>query len=395
MKRTVAILFLLLILCTATVHAQGANYEYQNLTFDPVPPAVLPYPVNTWNPAPQAVNNSVTGWGLTVIPYGRLGYQRLLYELNVPLLNTLITNQFGDQQSLFDMQSLNLTMEDVNLFSGSVGFEARMASGFGAYFHFGGSIPRDITIETELTGDYAGTVQAPGTSENPMFESPLQWDGEKLGHWYLDGGVSYSILSWLDMMAGFRAEHVDISLRNPRNSEGNIPFFPGDLPAGLSIEVDSDNTFGELITKLWIPYLGIGARTSNYKWNLIMSPVMATSTEVPFIINTNWLLTVDVPGFFLEETLTDLSSSAYTVDLTGGFSIVGNFEYGINLTPWIIAGAWVEGRWAHIQGIGEMSANKPLEDIAFLRGLSGNDQASGSYITKASFSTGLALNAVF
>ncbi len=92
MKRTVAILFLLLILCTATVHAQGANYEYQNLTFDPVPPAVLPYPVNTWNPAPQAVNNSVTGWGLTVIPYGRLGYQRLLYELNVPLLNTLITN---------------------------------------------------------------------------------------------------------------------------------------------------------------------------------------------------------------------------------------------------------------------------------------------------------------
>jgi hypothetical protein len=383
MKKALLITSLLFILSSISAMGQAPGYDYENLALQPMPPPVMSYPPTSWTPGTTGGPAFATGWGLTIVPYGKLGYQRLYYKANVPILPS--------RPALYDMHGLNLAMEDTNFFAGSIGFEGHFASGLGGFFHLGAQLPRDISIETDLSGSFAQEIDDP-VNPTGWHVSPIDWTGENLNSWFIDGGVNYYALPWLQIMAGFRAEHVDVSLRDPENADGAVPNVPPWWQAsGIPLDITGEMVFGELTTKLWIPYMGVGARTVNYKWNLKVSPVLVTSTDVPFVLGTDWLIPLPPPVGDL--AFSDLGANNYTIDLTGGFSIAGDFEYGYSLSPGIIVGGWVEARYLHIQGTGEMSATN-VEDFAYLGG-SGNASASGSFITKASFSTGLALNAVF
>ncbi len=118
------------------------------------------------------------------------------------------------------------------------------------------------------------------------------------------------------------------------------------------------------------------------------SPFAMTKTMIPIRLNTEWLFLNARNPLFV-----DMSDSKYTLDMTGGGFLEGDFEYGVTLSQGFIVGAWAKGSWFRVKGTGNLTAD---DASSFLwQGRSADIDAEGSVVTRSIFAAGVSGNLSF
>jgi hypothetical protein len=75
----------------------------------------------------------------------------------------------------------------------------------------------------------------PGENLDANLVPPWQWTAKNFQWWMAEGGIAWWVNSLYALEGGFRAEHVDFKLTNPRNNTRRIdldqndpiPVYPG------------------------------------------------------------------------------------------------------------------------------------------------------------------------
>jgi len=144
---------------------------------------------------------------------------------------------------MFD--SMDLDLADNNFWIGFVGLELQPIQDIVLYGEAGGNIATNVRMNMFANGrgtaaatpffvNTAGVTQA-GENLDANLVPPWQWTAKNFQWWMAEGGVAWWVNSLYALEAGFRTEHVDFKLRNPRNNtrrididqDDPIPPFPG------------------------------------------------------------------------------------------------------------------------------------------------------------------------
>ncbi|MBI4961905.1 MAG: hypothetical protein HY913_01375 [Desulfomonile tiedjei] len=180
-----------------------------------------------------------------ISPWARAGYQWREFHANFP--NNI---QTINSARIFD--SMDLDLVDNNFWVGFTGVELQPIQDIVLYGQIGANIPTNVRMNMFASGK--GTAAAvPFTvivnNDGPLLAGPFfagenldanlvppwQWTAQNFTWWIAEAGAAWWVNSLYALEAGFRTEHVDFHLKDPRNNarridiEQNdpIPVYPG------------------------------------------------------------------------------------------------------------------------------------------------------------------------
>ncbi|MGO9116706.1 MAG: hypothetical protein ACLQPD_03745 [Desulfomonilaceae bacterium] len=213
-----------------------------------------PTPIYTGPPPPAPGWNNAgistfpagpgTGWGTgrrlyadeqwTVKGDVRMGHMWMRFNTFFPF-----NSNPDPEQQVFAFERMDLQLKDGNFWVGFAGLEVQPVPTFVLFAQYGVNIPRLSHMLMDATGRFTrpgynvfGTTTIIGNGANSI--SPWTWD-TTFHWWMIDTGGAWWFTPELAFEAGFRLEHIDYRLQNPRGvSEGADASPAGNAP-GLAI----------------------------------------------------------------------------------------------------------------------------------------------------------------
>jgi hypothetical protein len=415
-------------------------------------------------------------WILRIQP--RAGYTWMRYNANFSMES--------DPRNLrFSIEQKDLDVKDMNYWVGFIGLQLQPAPGFVLYGNAGGNLTRKSTVEVNGAGklfrpaapifytaadnvglpafavnlangsvftvdtDQAGFFLPQGTTGtiggapfvipdaadplglNALAEfgglsganmvPPWFWDTE-FNWWMMEVGAMFQIIPEIAIEAGFRSEHVDFRMRNPRNLTAeafgrrspapilNDPQFASVrsqlLDGGISCNRICPSGVGWLmddpIAKTYVPYIGIRGNCrkccgcSNAlvaRWRIIGSPFVWNNFRDPMDVHCQ---SRQNPALVeIHRVMHELQGSA------GGF-VEGECEGLVEITGNLRGTGWLNASWLEVTGKGQITQTvqrtqpdiQPFQAIppdtpTVLNVARGSADADNSRVTRSWFAMGL------
>jgi hypothetical protein len=218
-------------------------------------PAPMPAPIYTAPPsAAPGWNNSGAytvpsfpgaGWGAGRRLYSdeqwtlkgdvRFGHQWMRFNTFFP---SNLNDQFGTPG--FAFERMDIQLKDGNFWVAFGGLELQPTPTLVLYGRYGHNIPRSSTMYMDATGLFTtpgtaivvgGVIGADGNGANSI--SPWYWD--VTFNWFMwETGAAWWFTPELAFESGFRYEHIDYILQNPRGVTEAV----AQGPPGLAITCD-------------------------------------------------------------------------------------------------------------------------------------------------------------
>jgi hypothetical protein len=378
------------------------------------PPAAYVTPGNpSWPMLPQP---GLPSWGAQGLfnddprifrAYTKVGYQWMNFDASFPVPGV------NPATSVRVFDSMDLQLVDGNVWVGFVGAEFQPVQGLVFFGEMGASALRDGTIKMNAAG--RATDTPPAFDANLV--SPWEWTAKNFRWWVLDGGVAVRLASILVLEAGFRTEHIDFDLTDPRNDtwrndiDPPIIQVPGRAITAHRICPSCDGSIqGDPMSKIWDPYLGISGMWKSCKkpvcngagaWVMVSDPYIRWRVRgSPWIWN-RWYSNIDfhiesLPGAFPES---DIHRTVFTLDGSNGRWIEGELEAFLNITPFTKAGFWTRGSWLDVTGTGEsnlyLMSSTIISETQLIPLQAGNSNIPNSSFTQSAWSLGLSLDYAF
>jgi hypothetical protein len=164
-------------------------------------------------------------------PYVKPGYQWMEFHANFPTAGVITATS----DRVFE--NMDLRLKDPNFWVGFAGVEIQPVQDLVFYGEVGSNIPTNVRFDMWSQG--RGTASATvfdagppvvlGENLDANLTPPWEWTGENFFWWIAEGGAAWWVSSRYALEAGFRAEHIDFKLTNPRNNTHRIDL-DGDDP---------------------------------------------------------------------------------------------------------------------------------------------------------------------
>lgn len=270
-------------------------------------------------PFPGNVNTN----SLRVTPFAQIGYKFIGLNYNLPV------NGFNGIPN-----ALDLALRDAGVWMGAIGFDAGLGSRFLMSLRADANANKDIRVLTEQNFDYDHGIQL-----------PWNWSGSQLQWWDIDGMLGYKLVRDWAILLGLRYDKLTVKLSNPVDGQGNsINYY-----FSYESENDTRRYWGDLNVQTWIPYIGLQFDATNYKAQLLYSPLASPQVRVPSRM-------VRVSNFWGHETLDhsrNLAGTNWNFTRTGSF-LEAYLEYkDVSLSKNIQFGLWTRCTWMRSRGGGE------------------------------------------
>ena len=290
----------------------------------------------------------------------QVGYQRLGFNFNVPTGPPSFSG--GAVLIPIGVNCLDLKFEDANTWVGALELGADVGPNLYVFLRGEANAPRGVDV---ITGENDVGLYS--------IRNPYQWRGSGLEWWVVELGCSYAFPGDISFLAGFRVDHLSLKLRDPVDRTGNPVNFaiqqagPGFNESALSVS-QSENAFGDLQTKLWIPYLGVSIDGVNYRMKVIWSPFAWAKVSVPLRLLTALELR---EGDFFSYSQNDAFDLRYRV-YNPACLLEGTFEYDVDVNNTFGLQLWCRYSWLNTCGKGSMNgrhsrdASVQGEDLFFL-----------------------------
>jgi len=266
--------------------------------------------------------------GVELIPSVRGGMQWTALNFNLPIAVVPLTG----------IGPLDLSLKDANVWVGSIRIDARRDS-FGAFVSAEGNARKTVTVSTPVEPLFVG-------------DSVFEWTGPELEWWSFNGGIVFLPVYNFGLALGFRYDHLTLGLQDPRDSLG---LFPPPLPF-----VDYR---GDILTKLWVPYIGLVVSGPHCRGSISVSPLAWAEVRIPLRIDA-------VPS----AGIADFNDLNYKLNRVGGF-VEGDIAYWVDAGSSARFGLWASGTWLSVRGKGTedfqeagtlVQANESASDTAML-----------------------------
>jgi len=218
----------------------------------PTPAPIYPGPPPAapgWNNAGMSTFPGVpgAGWGAGRRLYadeqwtltGDLQFGQMWMRFN-SFFPSNLADPFGPQSPGFAFERMDLTLQDGNFWVGFAGLELQPAPTLVLYGRYGINVPRLNHMLMDATGKFTtpgtaivvgGEIGASGNGANSI--SPWTWD-TYLHWWMWETGGAWWFTPELAFDAGFRYEHIDYRLYDPRGVTEAV----AQGPPGLAITCD-------------------------------------------------------------------------------------------------------------------------------------------------------------
>ena len=139
-----------------------------------------------------------------------------------------------------------------------------------------------------------------------------------------------------------------MNLSDPRDSNGGPLNYDdsGAIPP-FSTFARHERYYSDLLTKLWIPYVGIQMVGPGYKASLIGSPFASAEMKIPVS------LLFDITFFLFGSSTQSVSAEnlQYYVMKPATF-LEASFNYDVNVLPALAVGVWGNASWMSMRGLG-------------------------------------------
>lgn len=286
--------------------------------------------------------------GNTITSRVKAGYERLDFRFNVPIPEV---PPFFGLEIVFP-HSVDFTTKDANVWIGAIELELQMGEAYGTFVKAEGAGSRRVDVRDE---------------QDP-FDVPVEWKGSKLEWWSIEGGGFYNFRKDCAFVAALRRSRLALKLDDPSDQLG---IYQGFLQTGFN-----DRYSADLLTNMWIPYIGIRVNGDNYRAELLYSPLSFVDVTLPFRYRFDLAVpTFGGPFAFQEER--------YSMDRIGTF-LEASMDYYMNWRSSLTLGLWVKGTHMNIRGKGyedstRQSAQFPVPGF----GGSGSANACGSLNIRA------------
>ena len=200
-------------------------------------PAPPPPPSPGWNNAGMYTFPSVpgTGWAggrrlyedeqWRVTPGVRFGYAWMGFESLFPFNQNL-----DPTQTQFAFERMELNLHDGGFWVGFADLEVQPTPTLVLFGRYGINVPRLSNMTMNATGVYTLPLNATPLGNGGNTVSPWTWD--TWFHWWMwETGLDWWFTPELALEAGFRLEHIDYQLQNPRGVTEALD----NTPPGLAI----------------------------------------------------------------------------------------------------------------------------------------------------------------
>jgi hypothetical protein len=295
--------------------------------------------------------------GVTFTPTVRVGYQAMMANINIPN----VFDQYGIE--LATRGPLDVSLKDSGVWVGGIDFNARVGR-FSALVSAEANAPKNIRLEADQEPFYTGI-------------SRVQWQGSRFQWSSFDGRGAFDVQPNISLAAGFKVSQWSVKLTDPSD------------PTGLYQSFHSfygDNYSADLLTKAWIPYLGVGFGGHNFKASLLFSPVAWVDAKIPFRY-----LYVQIPHSTSELGYED---DRYRLKKNGLFLELA-VDTDFDVRPGVKCSLWVKGNWLRVKGNGTQDyENQWVTGGVQTSQFSDSSAAAGSF-TSYNVSGGLALEGRF
>lgn len=249
---------------------------------------------------------------ITITPSAKIGYKVHSLRLSFPLSsNDFLTSP----PNWYHFVPTDFTINRSDLVVGSLGLKADHSSGVILYGAGTASASRSVTVTMP---------KSPWTARGA---GDIDWDGSNLEWWQLDFGGGYALRDNISLLAGLRIDHYSVGLDDPQDPTGTISLSPGDI------------LIGDIRTKMWAPYVGLGLKGDKYQARIIYSPITSADVKVPL----QYASLVAAPPFAQDASYTQFKTGWYA-----GFDL----SHRVFTANGLDIKLWASGAWSKIRGTG-------------------------------------------
>ena len=240
----------------------------------------------------------------------QLGFQQMGVNINLPVPNSGLVGA-----ALFTGSTLDFRLLDSGVWTGGISVEARR---------------NGLSVFASAEGNAPKNARASAPSDPFYLSGQCEWRGSKLEWWALGAGGAFTVRRNLDVVGGFKVEHISLTLADPVDPWGTLRLFQATY---------GDRYSGDLRTKLWIPYFGIQIDGLNYRAKLLFSPVAWTDVEIPL----RYLL--------VGSSAIGFEDAKYSFK-PNGLWVEADLKYGMRILDGVGCNLWFKGSWLHVRGVG-------------------------------------------
>jgi hypothetical protein len=288
---------------------------------------------------------------ITVTPSAKIGYRAASVRMSFPINKITVV---ATPPNWIWWGPLELTIKRADLLVGAVGLEVDALSTVYLFGEAAGNVCRNVT------------VCMPVSPWNFRGAGNIDWEGSRLQWWLLDFGGGYRVRNNLSVLLGLRIDHFSVALDDPNDPSGTIQ---------LSWTLFRGQLFGDIRTKMWVPYVGVALSGDAYEARFVWSPITSADVRVPLQVP------VTGPGDPDQEASYSQFKSGWYLGFDAVLRTFDVAGFDVNF--------WTSGSYSIIRGRGEKEFNAPL-----FPNYEGTRSATSTFVT-SSISCGLSANLDF
>jgi hypothetical protein len=239
---------------------------------------------------------------MKVNSFAQAGFLHMGSNMSLPIGSELINPDIGD----LEIGTMDLTLQDANLWCGNVGFTAVASEIFSVSALAGGLLPRSFGSTGEIPVNLNGTGVSP----------TIEFTNTGLNTWYVQGGVGLG-----PILAGVYYNYFAMNFGDPR--QGSVP-------------LANQTLGGVLISKTTVPYIGVAIPAYGALGTILYSPLAWCNTT-----------------FDMRSAARTQSQLQYTWKKPGDF-ISTTLQYNTPMSGATSFGLWVNYTWLKVRGTAEL-----------------------------------------
>lgn len=299
------------------------------------------------------------GLGATLEPYlgnvvltpsFKWGYHWTALHIDAPISAGLSP----DNGAVLGIESLDASLKSSSMWVASARLAAQVGDWY-VFFSAEGAVPHRVSAYFD---------------RHPMFQlsgpdTPIVMKDSRLSWWLVEGGAGYEVRDRVVLFTGLRRDQFAAKVSKPElQGSGSLPL------------TQSDRLNGDLLARIWIPYVGINVSGSRFSGSLSYSPfgysqlkLPWTHTNQPDQIAETALYSFETPGIFLE----------------------GKCDWDTSVCQRVDLGVWVKATWLHFRGNATERLNQNAGAVSGIEA-SGSNAAS---VHRYDLSLGLTASSAF